>query len=101
MSTPQNTYLVNKGTDLNFTFNWPDGAGGNADLTGYTVAAYDVDSAISSLLTVTLTTANVGLITVSLQWDETLSIGVEYKFRIKSTLSALDVSTNEFIVWYR
>jgi len=93
------TFKVNKGSDFSASFNWPNGSGGNADLTGYTVAIYDASTALTGFITATLTTANVGLITVAITWSETFTTGRDMSFRVKITSpGGVDTTTNELFV---
>jgi len=93
--TNTNTFNINKGSDLTFSFNWPDGAGGNADLTGYTVSIYDETANLIGNITAVLTTPNVGLITVTLEWVDAITVGVLESFSVKILLGSLDVTTNK------
>lgn len=62
------TFILNHGGDFNWSFNWPDGAGGSANLTGYTVELYDAHADVASRATVTITNAAAGTIQMSLPW---------------------------------
>ncbi len=93
------TFEINRGSDLEFTLNWPDGAGGNADLTGYTVDLFDVSANAVSFLTATLTTAATGLITVNFQWDDSIENGKTIYFRVRIVLGTLDQTTNKLWIY--
>lgn len=95
------TFYVNRGTDLNFSFNWPDGAGGNADLTGFTVAAFDVNPRLAPYLTITLTDPLEGLITGRVEWNDSLPANGSADFRIRITQGSNDTSTNLLKVVYQ
>jgi hypothetical protein len=94
------TYPVNKGSDLEFSFNWPDGSGGNANLTGYTAVAFDVNALISANTTVTLTTPSTGLITVRIEWSDLIKTQSPLGFRVQISLGTVQKSTNELFVVY-
>jgi hypothetical protein len=46
-------FSLNWGSDFTVQFNWPDGAGGNANLTGYAVSLIDLHPALAGQLTAT------------------------------------------------
>lgn len=96
-----NQFTVNKGSDLTFQFNWPDGAGGNMDLTGYVVDLYDVSDKIRSDSTAVLTDATTGLITVSIPWVDTIFAGTEQSFRVRITLGDTTTTTSQMKVIYQ
>lgn len=77
-------WIVNKGSGLVYQFNWPDGAGGNANLSGYTVDAYEPATEIASFLAITLVTPAVGLIQVQVSWDASLAADdLDLTFRVR------------------
>ena len=91
----------NEGTLVSFSFNWPDGAGGNADLTGYTVDAYQVDSVFSGFVTVSLSDAANGLISASVAWDESFIDAADGKgFRVRITTGGVATTTNKIKLNY-
>ena len=94
------TFYVNKGTDLTFSFNWPNGSGGNADLTGFTVSGYDVEYYLEPYLTLTLTNPSQGLITGRIEWNEALPEGRYVYFRVRIKQGEEDVTTNRIWVQY-
>ena len=94
------TFPVNKGSDLEFSFNWPDGSGGNANLTGYTAEAFGVNSLLFANTTVTLTTPATGLITVHIEWSDLINTQSPLGFRVKISLGTVDKTTNELFVVY-
>lgn len=96
----ENVFEVFAGSDLPFSFNWPDGAGGNADLTGYTVSKYRVNAAIDANTTVTLTNPATGEISVRIEWDESYSLGEHYEFRVLISIGTDQRSTEEMRVIY-
>lgn len=96
------TIVINYGSDLNFTFNWPDGGGGNADLTGYTVALTDLSHAwLSDYVTSEVTDEGVGLITIDLQWHDKMPMGRVMHFRIAISQSGYDITTNRLWIEVR
>ena len=94
------TFTVNRGTDLAFSFNWPNGAGGNANLTGFTVAGFEVTPAAAAYLTLTLTNPATGLITGRLEWNDALPGGRVVNFRVRISQGANDTATNPIWVEY-
>jgi hypothetical protein len=97
----ESTFMLNKGTDLDFSFNWPDGEEGNADLTGYTVTASDVDPRLLPYLTLTLTDPSTGLITGRVEWSDELPMNGAAQFRVKISQGANDTTTNLLRVMYQ
>lgn len=95
------TFIVNRGTDLTFSFNWPNGSGGNADLTGFTVSAFEVHPLLAPHLTLTLTTPATGLISGRVEWADTLPMGRVASFRVRITQGANDTTTNPLWVDYK
>lgn len=91
------TFIINRGSDLNFSFNWKDSAGANVNLTGYTISLRDVSASISPYLSVVITTPATGLITGRLEWNDTITSGRSHSFRIKITSGANDYTTN--LIW--
>ena len=94
----RDTFLINWGSDLTAVFNWPDGSGGDADLTGWTVDAIDVHPALVGFLTVTLTDPPTGEITISVQWDDTMPYGRVMRFRVRISLGGQEATTNRLWV---
>lgn len=97
----QNKFIVNKGSDLTFEFHWPDGAGGNANLNGYTVSLFDVDRELSDHITTELVDAPTGLIRTTIQWSDNFKLRRGMKFRFAIRLGELDHSTNALMVEYK
>ena len=88
------TFEVNRGSDFTFSINWPDGAGGNADLTGYTVGLIDVAAALAPYITATLTDAATGQITTRVEWSDTFRTGQTMRFRLQVAQDGNENSTN-------
>lgn len=95
------TFIVNRGTDLAFSFNWPDGGGGSADLTGYTISAFEADPAIASYLSLTLVDAANGLISGVLAWNDALPMGRVASFRVRITKDGTHTTTSPLWVQYQ
>ena len=87
-------FTINKGSDLSFEFNWPDGAGSNLDLTGYAVDIYNVTAKFESYFTTTILDAATGLIGVNMQWDEAMEQQRRISFRIRIRRDGFDQTTN-------
>jgi hypothetical protein len=102
MTTKVAVFEINFGSDLEFDIPWPDGADGVLDLTGWTVTLMDVTEAIADLITATQTGNPVdGVITVRLEWSDTLFKNTAYNFRVHITKDGDDNSTNLMRVIYR
>ena len=97
----KNTFEVNRGSDLDFSFNWPNGLGGNLNLTGYTVDAYEAHPALQGLLSLRLTTPEQGLITGLIDWNENLPSEQQMSFRIRITNAGRSLTTNLLKVVYK
>jgi hypothetical protein len=96
------TFTPNLGSDLTFAFNWSDGAGGNADLTGFTADATDLSPGFEAAdITVSLTDAAEGEITVSVPWAaDRMSEGTYFRVRITSA-DGERTTTNRLWIAYR
>lgn len=94
-------FNVNWGSDLQFDIPWPNGAGGNADLTGWTVSLLDVSDDITGLVTVESPDLSTGVITVRLEWSSLLLKSRTYRFRVQISKDGEDQSTNLMRVIYR
>ncbi len=94
------TFIVNRGSDLTFSFNWPNGAGGNADLTGFTVAAFEAHPALAPHLALTLANPATGLITGRVEWSDSLPMGRIASFRVRITQGQNDTTTSPLWVQY-
>jgi hypothetical protein len=95
------TFYVNRGTDLIFSFNWPDGAGGNANLTGFTVSAFGADPYLEPYLTVTLANPATGLINGRVEWNNSFPESGPLGFRVRVTQGSNDTTTNLLKVVYQ
>lgn len=84
--------MVNKGSDLNFKVTWPEGTG-RKNLTGYTVELYDHSAGLEQYLTLGITDPLQGEISGRLDWDESFTIGRNFRFRIRIVLGAETTST--------
>jgi hypothetical protein len=105
MILPEDTFDVNPGSDLEFTFNWPtfapDGSIVNADLTGWSAVAYRVNPIIAAHLTVTLADASSGLIRVRLEWNETFPGQQFLEFQVQIFLGESHQTVGEIRVVYK
>lgn len=91
------TFTLNRGSDLSFQFNWPNGIGGNANLTGYTISGFEVHPTLASNLTLNIQSPSTGLITGLINWANNMPSGRVMSFRIKLTLGETDITTNQ--IW--
>lgn len=97
------TFRVNRGSDLTFSYNHPDGAGGNADLTGWTVSIFEPSSFIADAITATLEDPASGLIQIRVDWELITNTKVEaHSFRVLIDNGAGEQqSTNKLTVVYQ
>lgn len=91
------TFIINRGSDLVFQFNWKDSLGANVNLTGYTIFLRDVSESIEDYLTVEITTAASGLISGRVEWNDGISSGRIHHFRIGIRQGSNDFTTN--LIW--
>jgi hypothetical protein len=91
------TFIINRGSDLVFQFNWKDSLGANANLTGYTLFLRDVSASIESYLTAEITTAASGLVSGRMEWNDSIEKGRLHHFRIGIRQGSNDYTTN--LVW--
>ena len=93
--TTTDTFVVNWGSDLRVPFNWPNGAGGNANLTGYTLSVIDVHPSLVGRVSATITDFPTGAILIALDWADTIERGRIGYFRLRVTSGAgIDATTN-------
>lgn len=95
------TFTVNAGSDLSFSFQWPNGLGGFADLTGWTVDAVDVHSALEPVLSVTLVEPATGTIAVRIDWADTLPMGRVASFRLRIAQGGNEATSNQLWIKYQ
>ena len=106
MSTYTDTFLVNWGSDWSKEFNWPDGAGGNANLTGYTADVVQLHSALISTptnrISFALITPATGLVRLTLVWDDNIPTGRVAFFRPRLISgSVVRITTNALFLEVR
>lgn len=94
-------FYQNRGSDLEFYLNWPDGAGGYADLTGWTVTAFEADAEFVPNLTVSLVDPATGLISARVEWDDSFEPKRSYVFRIQIINGNEHQATNALTVVYQ
>ena len=99
----QGRFRLNEGSDFRAVFNWPDGSGGNLDLTGYTVSAYKPTGLPGTdWITVAVTSASVGEITIDVPWTDAITAGTTLEFRVRVTDgSGFDDTTNQLQIYYQ
>lgn len=93
--------LVNRGSDVDFSFTWTDTAGDAVDLFDWSIDTMDVDSRIDSYLTVSISDPANGIISGRVEWNDSLEAGVGYRFRIQITEDTEDQATNLIEVLYQ
>lgn len=91
------TFIVNKGTDLEISFNWKNEDGSNANLTGWTLFTRDVSDSIADLLSVEFSDITEGLILVKVEWANATREGRVHHFRVGIQNGAKDLTTN--LMW--
>ena len=77
---------INKGSDLTFSFVWPDEDGEPIDLTGYTADFFELHPALLDNLTVGITDPENGELTISMDWVNGMPYGNSMFFRVRITL---------------
>lgn len=93
-------YQLNLGSTGTLAFNWPDGAGGNANLTGWTTDVFDISTSLVGKVTPLIVTPATGSITIKINADPTLSLlwnDNYFRFRITPPSGANDAKTLERI----
>lgn len=85
-------YVINKGSDLEMRMIWTDDAG-PVNLTGYAVAIYDAHPKIAPHVTAEITDAAGGVVSVRMDWDESMPVGGIMHFRVKLRSGTNDVTT--------
>lgn len=98
MST--STFAVNRGSDLTFEMNWPDGPSANADLTGHSASVFEPDPRLDGLISATLTDPTNGTIRVRIEWADGLPSKTPLRFRIAIANGAENQTTNQLSVEY-
>ena len=94
-------FKVNRGSDLVFDLPWPDGAGGNADLTGYTASIFEPAAALAGRVTATMDDPATGIIRVRVEWADTAPCNRQLTFRVAIALGDDDTTTNLLAVVYQ
>lgn len=78
------TYIdINAGSDFLFPITWPDGAGGNANLSNYDVELYEVHASLTGQLTVNFVDASAGTINVLYRWTPDMPKDGGATFRVR------------------
>lgn len=96
MPQPQTTIPLNRGSDITLlgTYTNPDDSA--FDLTGWTLEAFEADSALD--LTITIEDAAAGQIKVVIQWLDAYETGSDMTFRIRATKDGDDISSPLIVV---
>lgn len=94
------TFAVNRGSDLTFDLNWPNGPSANADLTGHTVSVFEPDPRIEGLVSATLTDPANGAIRVRVEWADGLPSNTPLRFRLMTASGTENQTTNQLAVEY-
>jgi hypothetical protein len=92
------TFIINAGSDLEAQLTWPNGSGGAANLTGYTVSAIDIEPNLAPHLTVEFISAPAGTIRIRVDWSDSLPLGRVMYFRIL-LVSASGERTSTNLIW--
>ena len=82
----QVTIGANKGSDVGVDIQFTDTDGTPFSLFGWTVDTYDVSSEFTSptnLITTTVTEELEGRVHVRIEWNDRLSVGIVYRFRVR------------------
>jgi hypothetical protein len=92
-------YRANRGSDVLFTFVWPNTEGGPLDLTGFTIDVFEADAVIAPFLQVTSPDPGNGVIQVRLDWSNTY-VKNNYQFRVSLNENQDDATTNLIRIVY-
>jgi hypothetical protein len=93
--TTSDTFILHRGSDFRESLIWPDGNGGAANLTGFTVDATDVQADLQALLQVTSPMLSSGVINFGFDWVPTIKDGRRMYFRLRVTdPTGFDQTTN-------
>lgn len=91
-------FVLNRGSTIDFKLNWPNGDLGFADLTGFTVDAFEPHVALAAHLTLTITDAPTGEITGRIVWNVGMPDGDDMDFRIRVSNGSAVTTTNRLPV---
>jgi len=96
--------LLNRGSDLNFDLEVPDGPAEDApplDLSGYTVEVFEPHQHLAGHLTLTISDALSGRIQGRLVWSDTMESGRAMTFRVRLLGPEGRMSTPKIVVVVR
>jgi hypothetical protein len=94
-------FRVNRGSDLTFVVEWPNGEGGAADLTGWTVGIFEPVACLEGLVTATMDDPSTGVIRTRIEWRDGQPSGEYLSFRLSIQKDAEDQTTNLLGVIYK
>ncbi|MEM9700240.1 MAG: hypothetical protein AAF943_15785 [Pseudomonadota bacterium] len=93
-------FNLNWGSDLQFQFAWPNGAGSAADLTGYTISVLEYSAQLTGFIAAQIVNASTGVVQIDVQWDSSFPKNQTLKFRLQIQSGAYHDSTNELGIIY-
>jgi len=79
-----NGIRANRGSDLEFSFIWPDIEGEPLDLTGWTLGVFENSSELDDLIEVSTDDPESGTVLVRVEWDAALLVKNNYSLRVKA-----------------
>lgn len=91
---------VNYGSDLEVDLPWPNGEGGNADLTGWTIEPFDVDERLDGLVSTAAADPSTGVVRFAVQWADGHRKGAPLRSRVRVSRGGQDATSNEIWVIY-
>lgn len=93
---------ANRGSYIEFQMEWPNGGGGAADLTGYSVRLIDVSPARQFVPQVSFANQAAGLLDILIPWDDNMPDDRNFEFRIQieNDTTGVQKSTNLLTVLY-
>jgi hypothetical protein len=91
---------ANRGSDVTFSFIWPDIEGNPLDLTGWTLGLFEASSELDELVEVSSDAPEDGIVLVRIEWDDALLPKNNYALRIKATSGSDQITTNLIQVAY-
>jgi hypothetical protein len=91
---------INRGTDIKRDFEYVDADGLPIDMAGFTFSVFEASSEIAGLISISETDLAGGVVSIRVEWANTLSSGIKHEFRIIATLGEDDIGSELVEVLY-
>ena len=95
-----NGIRANRGSDVEFSFIWPDIDNEPLDLTGWTLGVFENSPQLDELITVSSDDPETGVVKVLVEWDEALLEKAQYQLRVQAVESGVTITTNLIQIRY-